>query len=453
MSYGTTPGSYPSITSPIALITGGITTEFNIGGLLADTQYYYKINYTPTGGTGGVQTPEYRFHTARNPGSAFSFVIEADPHWDVNSDIYLFRQTLQNMLTDQPDFLLDLGDTFFTEKHNQALDKTEGVLIGNSTTSKSTGSPPVSTEAQMVARYRFNRSYFGLITHSIPLFLVNGNHESEWGTRNSTSPGLNWAPKARLDYYANPKPALQPFYSGYTKLSGESLVRYDSATWYSWRWGDALFVALDPYWMSTGSSGWGLTLGKPQYDWLKSTLAQATLDGVKFKFIFLHNLVGGGTSMRGGIEVVNQYEWGADTTTFNTNRPGWGGKSIHQLLVENNVTAVFHGHDHVYVNQIHADGIRYQELPQPSARNTNASGASANATTGGYLSGTILPNSGHIRVTVDQTSVQSEYVRSWVEPTSYGYSLTTNKVGTGKTNKSIDDSWTCTYNASTGKCQ
>jgi hypothetical protein len=348
---------------------------------------------------------------------------------------------------------LDLGDTFFTEKHNQALDKTEGVLIGTSTTSKSTGSPMATTQAQMIARYRFNRAYFGLVTHSIPLFLVNGNHESEWGTRNIPfAAGINWAPKARLDYYANPKPALQPFYSGYTKLSGETLVRYDSATWYSWRWGDAQFFVLDPYWMSTGSSGWGLTLGKPQYDWLKTTLAQATSDGVKFKFIFLHNLVGGGASMRGGIEVVNQYEWGADTATFDSNRSGWGGKSIHQLLKDNNVTAVFHGHDHVYVNQI-LDGIRYLELPQPSAKNTTASGATSNATTGGYLSGTILPNSGHIRVTVGPNGVTSKYVRSWVKSTSYGYNLTTNKEGSGKTNMSEDDTWTCSYAPATGKCQ
>ena len=455
VSYGTASGSYPNVTSPIALIPGGISTEFNLGGLTADTQYYYKINFTPYGGSGIVQTPEYRFRTARNPGSSFSFVVQADPHWDKNTDPYLLRQTLQNMVADQPDFMLDMGDTFFTEKHNQAFDLTEGVTISG-TTNVSTGAPPVSTEAQMIARYRFNRAYFGLATHSIPLFLVNGNHESEWGTGSKKSSGSDWAAKARLNYYANPKPTLQSFYSGYTTGSGEPSVRYDSATWYSWRWGDALFVVLDPYWMSSTAKFWGLTLGYPQYNWLRNTLASATNDGVKYKFIFLHNLVGGDSSMRGGIEVAHLYEWGGknldNTDGFATNRPasqGWT-KPIHQLLVDNKVTAVFHGHDHVYVNQLHPDGIRYQELPQPGAKNTT-NGAS-NATAGGYVSGTIKSSSGHVRVTVGPNGVTSEYVRAWVQPTSVGYSLTTNKEGSGKINKTVEDSWTCSYVPATGKC-
>ena len=49
-------------------------------------------------------------------------------------------------------------------------------------------------------------------------------------------------------------------------------------------------------------------------------------------------------------------------------RPGWPAP-IHQLLVQHRVSAVFHGHDHLYVNQ-QLDGIVYQEVPQPSAKNT-----------------------------------------------------------------------------------
>jgi hypothetical protein len=35
---------------------------------------------------------------------------------------------------------------------------------------------------------------------------------------------------------------------------------------------------------------------------------------------------------------------------------------IHQLLLENHVTTVFHGHDHLFAKQ-ELDGIIYQEVP------------------------------------------------------------------------------------------
>jgi hypothetical protein len=125
------------------------------------------------------------------------------------------------------------------------------------------------------------------------------------------------------------------------------------------------------------------------------------------------------------------------------------------VLVDNKVTAVFHGHDHVYVNQLHPDGIRYQELPQPGGKNTTQNNADNNAVTGGYLvaNGSIIkPSSGHVRVTVGPNGVTSEYIRAWVQPTSVGYSLTTNKEGSGKINKTVEDSWTCSYVPATGKC-
>jgi hypothetical protein len=37
---------------------------------------------------------------------------------------------------------------------------------------------------------------------------------------------------------------------------------------------------------------------------------------------------------------------------------------IHQLLAENRVSIVFHGHDHLYTKQ-DRDGVVYQEVPQP----------------------------------------------------------------------------------------
>lgn len=136
--------------------------------------------------------------------------------------------------------------------------------------------------------------------------------------------------------------------------------------------------------------------------------------------------------MRGGVEAAPYFEWGgknADGTGgFAAKRPGFP-KPIHQLLVDNKVTAVFHGHDHVYVKQ-DLDGIVYQEVPQPSAKNTS-SGAML-AANYHYTSGTILSSAGHIRVTVSPTQVTSEYVRAWLPQ------METATVKNGR----IDDTWT-----------
>ena len=75
------------------------------------------------------------------------------------------------------------------------------------------------------------------------------------------------------------------------------------------------------------------------------------------------------------------------------------------------VSAVFHGHDHVYVKQ-ELNSVVYQEVPQPSARNTN-SGASI-AASYHYETGTIVSSAGHVRVTVSPSKVDITYVRSWL---------------------------------------
>ena len=117
---------------------------------------------------------------------------------------------------------------------------------------------------------------------------------------------------------------------------------------------------------------------------------------------------------RGGIEMAPYYEWGGKNKDgswgFDTKRGGWG-EPIHQLMVENNVSAFFHGHDHVFVKQ-ELDGVVYQVVPQPS--NTNYRNGGKIAVEGGYLSGTVLGNSGHLRVTVSSDDVVVEYIRAYL---------------------------------------
>ena len=84
---------------------------------------------------------------------------------------------------------------------------------------------------------------------------------------------------------------------------------------------------------------------------------------------------------------------------------------IHDLLVEHGVTAVFHGHDHLYVHAM-LDGIHYQCVPQPG----NLGGNTRSAAEYGYASGTILGSPGHLRISIaGDATATVEFVRTAIE--------------------------------------
>ena len=133
---------------------------------------------------------------------------------------------------------------------------------------------------------------------------------------------------------------------------------------------------------------------------------------MKFKLIFVHQLVGGfGRQGRGGVEAAGLGEWGgrnADGSEgFLAHRPGWE-MPIHPLLVRHGVNVVFHGHDHLFARQ-ELDGIVYQEVPQPGHPGEDAPRFAAEY---GYREGTILGGSGHMRVTVTPEKLTMEFVRA-----------------------------------------
>jgi hypothetical protein len=113
-------------------------------------------------------------------------------------------------------------------------------------------------------------------------------------------------------------------------------------------------LSLDPFrYTSDNKDPWQRTLGSEQYNWLKTTLQKSKS---KLRFVFIHNLVGGADNngiARGGIEAARCFEWGGlnpdSTKGFISHRPGWE-KPIHDLLVQYKVSAVFHGHDHLFVS-------------------------------------------------------------------------------------------------------
>jgi hypothetical protein len=150
---------------------------------------------------------------------------------------------------------------------------------------------------------------------------------------------------------------------------------------------------------------WKKTLGETQYRWFEKTLERSSS---QFKFVFAHHVSGGG---RGGARVARFYEWGGYNQKgkweFDRYRPGWG-LPIHQLMAKNDVTIFFQGHDHVFAAE-ELDGVVYQTLPEPADPNYALYFRES-------FGGTVLPNSGRVRVTVSPSRVNVEYVAT-VRPT------------------------------------
>ena len=390
VEYGTVSGVYTNQT-PVQTQGIRIPVEFQIGGLMPDMKYYYRLQCRRSGTSLFSPRPEFTFHTQRAPGSGFTFVVQADPHLDEQSDTALYRLCLQNQLDDHPDFMIDLGDFLMSDK----LKDSNNVI-------------PHDT---IPYRCELLRSYYERTCHSVPLFIALGNHEGEsgWNLNGSANNIAVWGTEERKKYFLNPSP--DNFYTGDT-IQHQYVGQREN--YYAWQWGDALFIVLDPYWYTSPKPdslhGWRWTLGETQYNWLKSTIDTTN---AKFKFVFAHQLIGGDPDGRGGVEFADRYEWGGNNLDgslgFAANRPGWY-KPIKDLLTEHRVNIFFHGHDHFFGKQ-DMDCLIYQETPQPSHPNFQNAGQ---ANDYGYFQGQILPNSGHLRVRVDANGVQVEYVRAYL---------------------------------------
>jgi len=105
------------------------------------------------------------------------------------------------------------------------------------------------------------------------------------------------------------------------------------------------------------------------------------------------------------------FEWGGynlDGTTwgFETNRPGWGTTTVHQMMIDYGVSAFFHGHDHEYAYEVR-DGIVYQSLPAASFTGSFGIYRESDPYTERVISG-----SGYLRVEVEPSETTVEFVSS-----------------------------------------
>ena len=387
ITYGIQSAVYTHTTSVITN-TINVPDEIDLGGLTPDTKNYYKVFYKVVGNPNYTFTPEYSFHTQRAPGSSFVFTLESDEHLYDYGNANLYNYTLQNEAKSNPDFMMTLGDIFGDDHY-----------------------PTTMTSHQMDSLHEVYRPRLGAVTHSIPFYIALGNHEGEKDYWLLQTPPNNigvYGTLARKKYYPNPYP--NSFYSGNT--NAEAYGMGEPEDYYSFTWGDALFVVLDPYRFDCDTSakptGWNWTLGFTQYTWLQNVLQNSS---AKFKFVFLHHPLG---ENRGGIIPARQYEWGgyqgptSTNYTFPTHRPGWA-MPIHKLFVTYGVNILFQGHDHLFAREV-MDSVIYQEVPM-AADSTYQKGMLANASA--YTADT-LAGTGHIRVTVNSSCVKVEYVLSYL---------------------------------------
>lgn len=335
-------------------IQQGSASNIVISGLKPNSQIFYRVRYA-LGDSKSFIALNQKIVTTGATASNAVFAIQADPHMDENSSVDVYKGTLKQIVAASPAFLMDLGDIFMVDK---LADKSETNIRG---------------------RFELMKGYYQELG-SVPLKICLGNHDGELGYSKFNTKSY------RKEYFPDQTADL---------------------AYYSFTGPDQLHIVLDPFTYTTKNPtalGWEWTLGKDQYDWLETTLKNSTQT---HKFIYIHHLLVGDPTSRGGVEIAQKNEWGGKnndgTYGFDTNRPGWG-KPIHQLLLDAKVGFVFKGHDHLYVKQ-ELDGIIYQTLPQPSHP-----GEKLDLNQYGYISGKGVGGSGYLKVTTSGKTAQVDFI-------------------------------------------
>ena len=355
IEYGYSKSTISGKTSTLN-ISKGSTQNISLSNLKANSLVYYKVKYAVGASQKYSSLTQRSVKTANAEVlSSTTFAIQADPHMDDNSSADVYESTLNQIVAASPAFLMDLGDIFMVDKL------------------------PNKSEENIRGRFELMKGYYQKLG-SIPLKICLGNHDGELGYSSFNTK------KYRKEYF--PEQTGELAYYSFTGL-------------------DQLHVVLDPFTYTMKNptpAGWEWTLGKTQYDWLVETLKNSK---ERHKFIYIHHLLVGDPTSRGGVEIAMKNEWGGKnnegTFGFETNRPGWG-KPIHQLLLDYKVGFVFKGHDHLYVKQ-ELDGIIYQTVPQPSHP-----GNKINVNQYGYTSGKGVGGSGFLKVSTSGNQAKVDFI-------------------------------------------
>jgi len=332
-------------TTEVEVTTGALIET--ITGLSEDTQYYYRLYVSAANGSPSAISPIRSFRTARSEGQPFRFVITADQHTATRSEYLTTSDTayeyaipeIQNVIEDLgADFWVDMGDwqeadmqIYWTQDHADGL-------------------------------YACSMRGINYIAHSLPIVSVVGNHENinqYYGTHSDTTFQARCTKNATYDFWKMLGVAREKFMPQH--IASSVPADYYN-TYYSFDWGDARFIILDPYTYTTSYPeicSNGFTLGTTQQAWFEGQVSGNTKI---WTLIFIHQTGGVASGVdytdTSAITIDECYGRGGATTLQNTSL--W--TEIYKGVRHRRNIVLFHGHDHVFAHS-EKDGLNVIGCP------------------------------------------------------------------------------------------
>lgn len=421
LDVGSDPGLSDAVVAaqvPVGGASRGQVVSASIDSLRPDEIVYYRTRLI-RGGTALVG-PIRQFQTQAGPESPFAFIVTSDSHYlDALRESYagetrrceLIARMHNNILQERdalnrlPAFRIDCGDHLHAKYNQQIIlpgvpqnfpiDEF-GMPIGD-------GLEPFATSQLDADRLAFLTRLGDASMHSLPTFVVRGNHEGShhWHyaeNNGGVSDTARYVDNAIAQYYGSPNNT--GIHAG--------PADHDAAAglYFSFRWGPARFCVFNTYratrygaalppilpfapanFTSGGAPGTHLhTLGADQWQYFfneQSGIIPKT--SAPFIFCFMHNLLGGKR-----VGPNRSYGWGlkdycSESVAGNdcaehdagnqwSNPYGYQGTltqlGFHRALVRYGVergksVVVFLGHGHFYCTWV-LDGVRYVQVPRPA---------------------------------------------------------------------------------------
>ena len=306
-------------------VSAGEFLNWNLQGLAAGSGYEYQVLMATQGGDpAAVATGT--FTTQRTGETGFTAALMTDAHTGTfiegNRPIEVLDDVVRNVRRERADFVLALGDNVAwpTSRNSPQLDD-----VG-------------ATRA-----YDMYRRHLAPLSMSCPHFGLIGNWEGESGK----VPADSAARVAAVRHKYTPNPDDRTYGQGGSP--NEDYFAFD--------WGPVLFVMLNVQSYTTPSGekasarddvtvveDW--TLGTDQFSWMEAVLRASDHP---YKFICCHHAVGGNAAN----ETETLYgRGGARAAEVGEQR------LIHEMMQDLGVQIFFHGHDHVFVDEV-VDGVHY----------------------------------------------------------------------------------------------
>ena len=319
-------GAFTYSTTPVTpQVSEEYVLEVNLENIQNNQQYQYKVSWKANGIT--KEGSVYSFHSQKNPNNSFKFAVIGDaqhaysPACTTNRPYsQSFEQTVTSLGSRNLDFIFSTGDDYGIQEQ----------VDQNCTY-------PIQTFPAMMDTSGNFRDKYDLIGHSLLYFHTPGNHEFNWdvndGNRDKDYDKVRMARHTLQNDYIYP---LE--YETWDDNDPEG-GSYD--THYAFEWGDALFVSFNVMWEQD------LAGNRYLIDWLNQVLLSSTKT---WKFVFMHIPVKNGRFGNGCYRCLSDVN---------------GRNELLQVFGDNQVDAVFAGHDHHYHCETYDNNLANRDVDVP----------------------------------------------------------------------------------------